>query len=92
MKQIIVTIYLSLLSFSVFGQNVKTYIPEQAFGHLPTLNKEINRILPGFETPHYFGGLIEHESCISLKHSRCWNAKSELRTSRERGAGLCLGS
>lgn len=32
--------------------------------------------------------LIEHESCISLKHSRCWNPKSRLRSAREEGAGL----
>lgn len=36
----------------------------------------------------YLAGLIEHESCISLKHSRCWNASSRLRTPREEGAGL----
>jgi hypothetical protein len=33
-------------------------------------------------------GLIEHESCISLKHSRCWNPKSRLKSQREEGAGL----
>lgn len=36
----------------------------------------------------YLAGLIELESCISLKHSKCWNAKSRLRSSREEGAGL----
>lgn len=34
------------------------------------------------------GGLIEHESCISLTHKRCWNPSSRLRTQREEGAGL----
>ncbi len=32
--------------------------------------------------------LIEHESCISLKHNRCWDPTSRLKTSREEGAGL----
>ena len=32
--------------------------------------------------------MIEHESCISLTHSRCWNPTSRLRSAREEGAGL----
>jgi hypothetical protein len=32
--------------------------------------------------------LIEHESCISLKHSRCWDPSSRLKTTREEGAGF----
>ena len=34
------------------------------------------------------GGLIEKESCITVKHSRCWNAKSRLKSAREEGAGF----
>lgn len=34
------------------------------------------------------GSLVEHESCISLTHSRCWNPKSRLKSQREEGAGL----
>lgn len=36
----------------------------------------------------YLASLIEHESCISLKHSRCWNPTSRLKSAREEGAGL----
>lgn len=32
--------------------------------------------------------MIEHESCISLTHSRCWDPSSRLKTAREEGAGL----
>lgn len=69
-------------------QNVKTYVPDRAFEHLPTMKKEVDRILPNFTHPHYFAGLAEHESCISLTHSRCWSPTSRLKTSREEGAGI----
>jgi len=39
-------------------------------------------------SPFYLGALIEHESCISLTHSRCWNPSSRLKSAREEGAGL----
>lgn len=68
--------------------SVKTYVPKNAFEHLPTVKKEQERLLPDFKYPEYFGGLIEHESCISLTHSRCWNSKSQLKTKREFGLGL----
>lgn len=34
------------------------------------------------------GSLIELESCIGLKHSRCWNPSSKLQSPREIGVGL----
>jgi len=72
----------------VYAQDVKTYIPEQAKEHLPTLKAQVNEVWPDFFAPNYFGALIEHESCISLKHSKCWNPKSRLKSDREEGAGL----
>lgn len=36
----------------------------------------------------YLASLIEHESCIGLTHSLCWNPASRLKTQREEGAGL----
>ena len=43
---------------------------------------------PGHPYRPLVGALIEHESCISLTHSRCWNAASRLKTEKEEGAGL----
>jgi hypothetical protein len=37
---------------------------------------------------HLVASLIEHESCISLTHSRCWDPSSRLKTNREEGAGF----
>jgi hypothetical protein len=68
--------------------NPKTYIPKNAYSLLPTLKTETQRIFPDSGAPEYFGGLIEHESCISLAHSRCWLPTSELLTTREQGVGL----
>lgn len=79
-----------LLVFSprASAQDVRTYIPPAADEHLPALVAEIDRWWPDHPYRAYFGGLIEHESCISLRHSRCWNPTSRLKTAREEGAGL----
>lgn len=37
---------------------------------------------------YILGSLIEIESCIGLRHSKCWNPASKLDTKRELGAGL----
>lgn len=62
--------------------------PAAAEQHLPTLRAEIEAHWPQHPMPEYFGGLIEHESCLSLTHPRCWSATSRLRSAREEGAGL----
>ena len=83
-------IFIFILPLTVFGQNVKTFIPTKAVTYLPLVKQEATRIMPDFTTPWYFGALIEHESCISLKHSRCWSPTSQLLSKRERGAGLSM--
>jgi hypothetical protein len=68
----------------VFGGN----LPNGYNTYKDVLYQEIDTIFPEFFVPPYFGGLIEHESCISLTHSKCWNPKSQLKTKREEGGGL----
>lgn len=65
-----------------------SYIPPQALSYLPMVKTEQQNIMPEYPYPEYFAALIEHESCISLTHSKCWNPKSRLKTAREEGAGL----
>lgn len=76
----------------VFAQSpdVKTYIPPNAFKYLPLVKSETKRLFPELQTPWYVPALIEHESCQTLSHRRCWSPTSELKTARERGAGLLM--
>lgn len=77
-----------LIGFQVHAQDVKTYIPANAYLYLPVVHTEVEAYMPDAPSYGYFGSLIEQESCISLKHSRCWKPTSELKTKRERGIGL----
>jgi hypothetical protein len=71
-----------------YTQSPKTYIPPKAFQHFPTVIEEQQSHAPHLPSIPYIGALIEHESCISLKHSRCWETTSELKSAREWGVGL----
>ena len=67
---------------------VAAQVPTKAHQHLHTLRQQIDDVMPGFDRPHYFAGLIEHESCVTLTSPRCWSPNSRLKTDREEGAGL----
>lgn len=68
--------------------SVAADVPARAKEHLPALIEAQQAIWPDAPTPYFLAGQIEQETCISLKHSKCWNPRAELNTSRENGVGL----
>jgi hypothetical protein len=84
----IIIIGTALVQAAYGADTTLTYIPKNAVPLLPTLRSVQVRLFPDNPIPMYMGALVEQESCISLTHSKCWAADSELNTSRELGAGL----
>ena len=73
----------------VFGRSAHAQeVPKQALPYLPVLKAEQVRFWPSHPAPEQLGALVEHESCVSLTHSRCWSPTSRLKSAREEGAGF----
>jgi len=63
-------------------------LPPKAHLYLPTLIAEQRAHWPNMPLPSALAAQVEQESCISLKHSRCWDPRAQLKTSREQGVGF----
>lgn len=79
---------LGLFGGAARAQDVRTYIPPAADQYRLTFQSEQQAAWPDHPRPEVLPALVEHESCIGLRHSRCWNPSSRLKTAREEGAGL----
>lgn len=71
----------------VFAGSVRAQVPAQAEPLLPLLRAEIQQAWPDHPAPHYFGGLVDHESACPRPRS-CWQPTARLKSAREEGAGL----
>ena len=91
MTRYIVLFIIFIVSFVqsvAYGQDVKTYVPANCEALIPIVKTESKTFMPNFKEVWYYNALIEHESCISLKHSKCCSPKAKLSTKREYDADV----
>lgn len=96
MKTFLLALLLSLTSVTAFSSVPQQYrhlvhngyIPERAFAFRETIYDELNKFFPQLHDFNYIPALIEQESCITIRHRRCWTSTAQLRSQREEGAGL----
>lgn len=92
LNKLVLSFLLMILSFACVSyakaQSPETYVHPRAVALMPVFISETRRIMPQIEHYEYIPALAEQETCISMKHSKCFNSTAELKNSREQGVGL----
>lgn len=63
-------------------------LPAGFIKYSAALKVEQRHYWPDHPAPWLLAGLVEQESCVSLRSKGCWNPGARLKSSREEGAGM----
>jgi hypothetical protein len=79
-------VFVGLLT--VFAPRAHAALPAGYIKYGQVLKDEQRKYWPDHPRPALLASLVEQESCVTLKHSKCWQPTASLKSTREEGAGL----